>query len=112
MSLAELAAKPDKGFELGPTFGLGTTFQVLPSQCKINVRLGSLSALAGVKKPTAQASFGDSASTASSLFVPLLTFGVATSFHSEPSQCLAKVRPFTPSNPTAQASFVASAREC
>src|SRR5579862_1844023 len=109
MSLAELAVNPDKGFELVPTFGLGTTFQVLPSQCWINVRLGSLSAFAGVKKPTAQALFGDSASTASSLFVPLVTFGVATSAHSEPFQCIAKVWPFAPLNPTAQASFVASA---
>src|SRR5579872_803193 len=109
MSLAELAVNPDKGFELVPTFGLGTTFQVLPSQCKINVRLGSLSAFAGVKKPTAQALFGDSASTASSLFVPFVTFGVATSAHSAPFQCMAKVWPFAPLNPTAQASFGASA---
>ena len=79
------------GSSLVPMFGLGTTFQVLPSQCKINVRLGSLSAFAGVKKPTAQALFGDSASTASSLFVPFVTFGVATSAHSEPFQCMAKV---------------------
>src|SRR5580704_1666070 len=109
MSFAELAVKPDNGFDLGPTSGLGTTFQVLPSQCRIKVRLGSLSAFAGVKKPTAQALFGDSASTASSLFVPLVTFGVATSAHSEPFQCMAKVWPFAPLNPTAQASFVASA---
>src|SRR5580692_5605084 len=109
MSLAELAVNPDKGFDLGPTFGLGTTFQVLPSQCRINVRSGCLSEFAGVEKPTAQALFGDSASTASSLFVPLVTFGVATSAHSEPFQCMAKVWPFAPLNPTAQASLVASA---
>src|SRR5579864_2498756 len=109
MSFAELAVKPDNGFDFGPTFGLGTTFQVLPSQCRIKVRMGSLSAYAGVKKPTAQALFGDSASTASSLLVPLVTFGVGTLAHSEPFQCMAKVWPFAPLNPTAQASFGASA---
>jgi hypothetical protein len=53
MSLTELAAKPDNLFDglwvFGSTFGLGTTFQLLPSQCSINVRLGSLSAFAGVE---------------------------------------------------------------
>jgi hypothetical protein len=63
-----------------------------------------------VEKPTAHTSFGASASTAFSLFVPSPTLGVATLFQFAPSQCIAEVSMSSePLNPTAQASFAASA---
>src|ERR1700675_3226502 len=64
----------------------------------------------GVEKPTAHTSFGASASTAFNLFVPWPALGVATLFQFVPSQCIADVSMRSePLNPTAQASFVASA---
>src|SRR3984957_17336723 len=115
MSFAEFAANPSKRFDwfalFGPTFGLGTTAQLTPSKCSINVSVAAGSGGAtGVEKPTAHTSFGASASTAFNLFVPSPTLGVATLFQFVPSQCLAEVLMFSePLNPTAQASFGASA---
>src|ERR1700752_5154682 len=115
MSFAEFAVSPSKRFDwfapFGPTFGLGTTAQLVPSKCSINVSVAAcLGGATGVEKPTAQTSFGASASTAFNLFVPSPTLGVATLFQSVPSQCIAEVSMWSePLNPTAQASFVASA---
>jgi hypothetical protein len=36
--LGEVAATPKSLFELEPRFGLGWTFQALPSQCSTSVR--------------------------------------------------------------------------
>src|SRR3984957_15588909 len=115
MSFAEFAANPSKRFDwfalFGPTFGLGTTAQLTPSKCSINVSVAAGSGGAtGVEKPTAHTSFGASASTAFNLFVPSPTLGVATLFQFVPSQCIAEVSMLSePLNPTAHASFVASA---
>src|SRR6202795_2854433 len=115
MSFAEFAVNPSKRFDwfalFGPTFGLGTTAQLVPSKCSINVSVAACSEDAtGVEKPTAHTSFGASASTAFNLFVPWPTLGVATPFQFAPSQCIAKVSMLSePLNPTAQASFAVSA---
>jgi hypothetical protein len=115
MSFAEFAVNPSKRFDwfalFGPTFGLGTTAQLVPSKCSINVSVAACSGGAtGVEKPTAHTSFGASASTAFNLFVPSPTFGVATLFQFVPSQYIAEVSMFSePLNPTAHASFAASA---
>src|ERR1700730_13732487 len=115
MSFAEFAVNPSKRFDwfalFGPTFGLGTTAQLLPSKCSINVSVAACwGGATGVEKPTAHTSFGASASVAFNLFVPPPTLGVATLFQVAPSQCLAKVRMTSESlKPTAQASFAASA---
>src|ERR1700724_2076779 len=115
MSFAEFAVSPSKRFDcsalFGPTFGLGTTAQLVPSKCSINVSVAAcLGGATGVEKPTAHASFGASASTAFNLFVPSPTLGVATLVQFVPSQCIAEVSILSePWNPTAQASFVASA---
>src|SRR6202166_5098983 len=115
MSFAEFAVNPSKRFDLlalfGPTFGLGTTAQLVPSKCSINVRVAAcLGSAPGVEKPTAHTSFGASDSTAFNLFVPSPTSGVATLFQFAPSQCIAEVLILSePLKPTAHASFVASA---
>src|SRR5579863_832137 len=78
----------------GWKFGLGTTAQLVPSKCSINVSVAAcLGGATGVEKPTAHASFGASASTAFNLFVPSPTLGVATSFQFVPSHCIAEVLP-------------------
>src|SRR6202035_5683414 len=114
MSLAELAVNPSKRFDwlrlFGPTFGLGTTFQLVPSQCRIKVCVATSSCFPGVEKPTAHASFGASASTAFNLLSPPATWGVATVVQLAPSQRFARILEVEiPWNPTAQASLVASA---
>src|SRR5579864_6783297 len=95
----------------GPTFGLGTTVQLVPSKCSINVRVAAcFGGATGVEKPTAHTSFGASASTAFNLFVPSPTLGVATLFQFAPSQCIAEVSILSePLNPTAQASSAEAA---
>src|SRR5580704_907900 len=97
----------------GPTLGLGTTVQFVPSKCSISVSVAaSAGGGTGVEKPTAHTSFGASASTPFNWFAPEPTLGVATTFQFVPSQCIARV-PLSsfsgPLNPTAHASFVASA---
>src|ERR1700721_2188061 len=115
MSFAEFAVSPSKRFDwvalFGPTFGLGTTAQLVPSKCSIQVSLAAcLGDATGEEKPTAHTSFGASATPALNLFVPSPTLGVATLFQFTPSQCVAAVPTLSePRNPTAQASFVASA---
>src|SRR3984885_411179 len=115
MSFTEFAVNPSKRFDwfalFGPTFGLGTTAQLVPSKCSINVKVAAcLGGATGVEKPTAHTSFGASARTAFNLFVPSPTLGVATRFQFVPSQCIAEVSMLSePLNPTAQASFAASA---
>src|ERR1700733_11303080 len=115
MSFTEFAVNPSKRFDwfalFGPTFGLGTTAQLVPSKCSINVKVAAcLGGATGVEKPTAHTSFGASARTAFNLFVPSPTLGVATFFQFAPSQCIAAVSMLSDSsNPTAQASFVESA---
>src|ERR1700689_1994140 len=114
MSLAEFAVKPSKRFDwltlCGPTFGLGTTVQLVPSKCSIKVSVADCcGGASGVEKPTAHTSFGASASTAFNWFRPLPTLGVEISFQFVPFQCIAKVAPNVSWDPTAQASFVASA---
>src|SRR5580704_8597921 len=91
--------------------GLGATVQLVPSKCSIRVGVAaSFGGATGVEKPTAHTSFGASASTAFNLFVPPPTLGVATLFQFAPSQCIAAVSMLSESlNPTAQASFAASA---
>src|SRR5580693_2630399 len=115
MSFADFAVSPSKRFDwvalFGPTFGLGTTAQLVPSKCSINVSVAAcLGGAIGVEKPTAHTSFDARASTAFNLFVPSPTLGVATLFQFVPFQCIAEVSILSePLNPTAQASFAASA---
>src|ERR1700741_742398 len=115
MWVAEFAVSPRKRFgwftPFCPTFGLGTPAHHVPSKCSIKVSVAAcLGGATGVENPTAQTSFGASARTAFNLFVPSPTLGVATLFQFVPSQCIAEVSILSePLNPTAQASFVASA---
>jgi len=74
MSFAEFAVSPSKRFDwvvvFGPTFGLGTTDQLVPSKCSIKVSVAAcLGGAIGVEKPTAHTSFGARA--------PSLTFPAA-----------------------------------
>src|ERR1700738_1629225 len=98
----------------GPTFGLGTTFQLVPSKCSIKVSVADCCGGAcGVEKPTAHTSFGASASTAFNSFAPWPMCGVAALTQLVPFQWIARgsllpvVRGET--QPTAQASLMASA---
>src|ERR1700681_4488542 len=115
MEFPEVAVNPSKRFYwfalFGPTFGLGTTAQLVPSKCSINVSVAAcFGGATCVEKPTAHTSSGASASTAFNLFVPSPTLGVATRFQFVPSQCIAELVILSePLNPTAQASFAASA---
>src|SRR5580704_1199338 len=97
----------------GPTFGLGTTVQLVPSKCSISVSVASsFGGGCGVENPTAHTLFDASASTPFNWLAPAPTLGVAMVLQFEPFQCIASVRLLSfsgPLNPTAHASFVASA---
>src|SRR5580704_9284075 len=91
MSLGEFAVNPSKRFDwltvFGPTLGLGTTFQLVPSKCSISVSVAAcFGGATGVEDPTAHTLSGASESTAFSMLVPAPALGVATSCQLVPSQ--------------------------
>src|ERR1700678_519788 len=117
MSLAELDVSPNSRFDwytlFGPTLGLGTIFQLVPSKCSIRVSVAApAGGGTGVENPTAQTSFGANANTPLNWLAPLPTLGVLADFQFVPSKCSARVLLLSfsgPKKPTAHTSFVASA---
>ena len=84
----------------GPTLGLGTTVQLVPSQCSISVSVAaSFGGATGVEKPTAHTSLGASATTPFNWLAPLPTLGLATIFQLVPSKCITSVRLLSFSGP-------------
>ncbi len=96
ISLAEAAATPVRIFSLAgpPRFELAAIFQDEPFQCMISVR----SAVPLLWLPTAQIFCAEIATTLVRKFSRLTppTFGLATTFQTEPFQCTISVRSAMP----------------
>src|SRR5262249_41345593 len=110
-SVAETAAAAARLLKPVLALGLGTTLQLVPSQCSISVCVALLAL--GWKPPTAHTSVPETAVTPfSSLFcVPGL--GLGTTLHVRPFQCSVRVcagpNPATVKLPTAQTSLLETA---
>src|SRR5438876_6660597 len=88
-SLVEIAVKPCRMLFPRSKFGLGTMLHFDPSQCWMSVCETLLLLL---KAPTVQMSLADAAATSSSELVCDPTFGLGTTLHCVPSQCMVSVR--------------------
>src|SRR6266853_463228 len=112
-SFADTAMTPRSWLEMvwvlgPPTLGLGTTVQLVPSQCSVRVFCGRSPFSASTKNPTAQASFGAIAVTPKRFICPLPGLGLGTTLYAVPSKCSINVAPRA-TVPTAQTSLVGSA---
>src|SRR6187397_802634 len=102
-SSGERAATLRSWFSASPVvlgFGLGTSVQLVPSQCSTNVTVAPDEARCD---PTAQAFVGEIAVTASRL-LPRAGCGVETMLQFVPFQCSTRLE-FGAAPPTAQTSF-------
>src|SRR5947209_11998611 len=105
MSLVETAATPRSQLVLDPTLGLGTTCQVVPSQCSISALRRV--ALLFWKSPTAQMSLAETAATPRSKLEPDPSLELGTTSQLMPSQCSISVWSVSSlwASPTAQMSL-------
>src|SRR6266702_4238344 len=86
MSLAATAVTAVRALSEVPGLGLGTTLQLVPSQCSVSVR-GAVDTLGSKCSPTAQASVGDVAVTPYSSLTSCPTLGLGVTLQLVPSQC-------------------------
>src|SRR6266568_2678790 len=114
MSLAETTARPPITL-CASGLGLGTTCQVLPSQCSMSVEKGPFVVL--LANPAAQTSSAPTTATASRALLTDPGLGMGITCHPMPSQCSMSVCPVIkprapgvpPEKPTAQTSFASTA---
>ena len=105
ISLVEITVNPCRMLFPRSTFGLGTMLHFDPSQCWMSV-CDTLLLL--MYRPTVQMSLAEAVPTSNRSLVCEPTFGLETTLHCVPSQCMVSVRSFLlllVEVPTAHTSF-------